>query len=338
MGNLVVIDCHLWLTLTELKDSEKMAHLDAPVNPSGSRSALLKRRSSRMPLATSCQSAGVKSPAISCFFAAQRAGRPKAFSAAVRHEQEPAVRSRQPWSKCNQGPKCQRPRPDRNSRPPESKPRSWCCLSEEKSCTQMKTSHWRSLLAPLFTGGESNCHCFDCSTMQCNKVEKHTKLTSISGQIFSYHSPLPITHSHTRVVLNSPPPNGELPLMVCSQRSVAGTARGIRVGYEIKKEWLHASVLLQTDPFQRCVNVHCTGEACLSSARGNKQPPRKARCRDRAPHRPPERLLQSLISDSAQSWTWDRWIACFQSALLKLLRWDKSSHISDWEIGVSPWI
>ncbi len=156
---------------------------------------------------------------------------------------------------------------------------------------------------------------------------------------FSPITPLsPITHSHTRVVLNSPPPNGELPLMVCSQRSVAGTARGIRVGYEIKKEWLHASVLLQTDPFQRCVNVHCTGEACLSSARGNTQPPRKARCRDRAPHRPPERLLQSLISDSAQSWTWDRWIACFQSALLKLLRWDKSSHISDWEIGVSPWI
>ncbi len=35
MGNLVVLDCHLWLTLTELKDSEKTALLDAPVNPSG---------------------------------------------------------------------------------------------------------------------------------------------------------------------------------------------------------------------------------------------------------------------------------------------------------------
>ncbi len=59
------------------------------------------------------------------------------------------------------------------------------------------------------------CFCFDCSTMQCNKVKKHTKLTSISGQFSSSHSPLPITHSHTRVVLNSPPPNGELSLAVC---------------------------------------------------------------------------------------------------------------------------
>ncbi len=35
MGNLVVLDRHLWLTLTELKDSEKTALLDAPMNPSG---------------------------------------------------------------------------------------------------------------------------------------------------------------------------------------------------------------------------------------------------------------------------------------------------------------
>ncbi|KAL0152042.1 hypothetical protein M9458_052646, partial [Cirrhinus mrigala] len=35
MGNLVVLDRHLWLTLTELKDSEKTALLDAPVDPSG---------------------------------------------------------------------------------------------------------------------------------------------------------------------------------------------------------------------------------------------------------------------------------------------------------------
>ncbi len=33
MGNLVVLERHLWLTLTE--DSEKTTLLDAPVNPSG---------------------------------------------------------------------------------------------------------------------------------------------------------------------------------------------------------------------------------------------------------------------------------------------------------------
>ncbi len=73
---------------------------------------------------------------------------------------------------------------------------------------------------------------------------------------------------------------------------MAGTARGIRVGYEINKEQLHASVLPQTAPFQRCVNVHCTGAECLSSARGNTQSSRKAHCRDSAPHRLRERLLQ----------------------------------------------
>ncbi len=87
---------------------------------------------------------------------------------------------------------------------------------------------------------------------------------------------------------------------VTVHRSVAGTARGIRVGYEINKERLHASVLPQTAPFQRCVNVHCTGAECLSSARGNTQSSRKARCRGSAPHRPRERLLQSLFSGAKE--------------------------------------
>ncbi len=87
---------------------------------------------------------------------------------------------------------------------------------------------------------------------------------------------------------------------VTVHRSVAGTARSIRVGYEINKERLHASVLPQNTPFQRCVNVHCTGAECLSSARGNTQPPRNARCRDSAPHRPRERLLQSLFSGAKE--------------------------------------
>ncbi|KAF4115214.1 hypothetical protein G5714_002703 [Onychostoma macrolepis] len=50
----------------------------------------------------------------------------KSFEGCIRlfkREHEPAVRSRQPWPKRHQG---QRPRPDRNGRPPapESKPRS----------------------------------------------------------------------------------------------------------------------------------------------------------------------------------------------------------------------
>ncbi len=126
--------------------------------------------------------------------------------------------------------------------------------------------------------------------MQFNKVEKHTQLISISGQFSSSHSPLPhhsLSHlcgiklpaSQRRVT-----PHGvqSASPAVTVHRSVAGTARGIRVGYEINKERLHASVLPQTAPFQL---VHCTGTECLSSARGNTQPPCKACCRGSAPHR-----------------------------------------------------
>ncbi len=143
--------------------------------------------------------------------------------------------------------------------------------------------------------------------MQCNKVEKHTQLISISGQFSSSHSPLPhhsLSHlcgiklpaSQRRVT-----PHGvqSASPAVTVHRSVAGTARGIRVGYEINKERLHASVLPQTAPFQL---VHCTGTECLSSARGNTQPPCKACCRGSAPHRPRERLLQSLFSGAKEKW------------------------------------
>ena len=35
MANLVVLERHLWLNLTEIKESDKVAFLDAPVSPSG---------------------------------------------------------------------------------------------------------------------------------------------------------------------------------------------------------------------------------------------------------------------------------------------------------------
>ncbi len=82
--------------------------------------------------------------------------------------------------------------------------------------------------------------------MQCNKVEKYTKLTSISGQFSSSHSPLPhhsLSHScgiklpasQWRVTphgLQSASP------AVTVHRSMAGTARGIRVGNEINKFYI----------------------------------------------------------------------------------------------------
>ncbi len=323
MGNLVVLDRHLWLTLTELKDSEKTALLDTPMNPSGLFGAAVETFTERFVEAQKQSKAinhflpkraSAKPPARSCSSSAQRAGRPHAPSAAVQHEHEPAVRSSQPWLKRHQGSKGKRPRPDRNGRPPapESKPRSWCSLSEEETCTQRRrlaTEEVCSLRCvcsprpPACCGWREqlSCLCFDCSTMQCNKIEKHTKLTSISGQFSSSHSPLP-NHSlsHSCGIKLPAPQRQVIPHGVQSaspavtvHRSVAGTARGIRVGYEINKEWLHASVLPQTAPFQRCVNVHCT-------ARGNTQSSRKAHYRDSAPHRPRERLLQSLFSGAKE--------------------------------------
>ncbi len=72
------------------------------------------------------------------------------------------------------------------------------------------------------------------------------------------------------------------------------------MGYEINKEWLHASVLPQTAPFQLFVNVHCMGAEWFSSARVNTQSSHKARCRGSAPHKPRERLQQSLFSGTKE--------------------------------------
>ncbi len=102
MGNLVVLDRHLWLTLNELKDSEKKA---LPVNPSGLLGVAVETFTERFVEAQKQSKAishflpkraGVKSPACSRSFSAQRVGRPHASSAAVRREHEPAVRSGQP--------------------------------------------------------------------------------------------------------------------------------------------------------------------------------------------------------------------------------------------------
>ncbi len=35
MASLVVLECHLWLTLTEIKDADKVPFLDAPISPNG---------------------------------------------------------------------------------------------------------------------------------------------------------------------------------------------------------------------------------------------------------------------------------------------------------------
>lgn len=35
MANLVVLELHLWLNLTEIKDTDKTVFLDSPVSPTG---------------------------------------------------------------------------------------------------------------------------------------------------------------------------------------------------------------------------------------------------------------------------------------------------------------
>ncbi|ROL03899.1 hypothetical protein DPX16_23334 [Anabarilius grahami] len=35
MASLIVLECHLWLNLTEIKDADRTAFLDSPVSPTG---------------------------------------------------------------------------------------------------------------------------------------------------------------------------------------------------------------------------------------------------------------------------------------------------------------
>ncbi len=73
--------------------------------------------------------------------------------------------------------------------------------------------------APLpVAGGGSNCHVCVLTVPLCSaiKLKKIQNSPQYQGN-FPPLTPLsPITHSHTRVVLNSPHPNGELSLMVRS--------------------------------------------------------------------------------------------------------------------------
>ncbi len=110
---------HLWLTLTELKDSEKTALLDAPVNPSGLFGAAVEMFMERFVDAQKQfktishflpKHADANPPALSRSSSAQHVGRQHVSSAAARREHEPAVRTRQPWPKRCQGSKSERPR------------------------------------------------------------------------------------------------------------------------------------------------------------------------------------------------------------------------------------
>ncbi len=118
----------------------------------------------------------------------------------------------------------------------------------------------------------------------------------------------PITHSHTRVVLSSPPPSGELSLTVCSPPSLLSQFPEAWQALPGVSEWVMKSIknsytlqFFRRPPHFNGVLMSTVREReCLSSARGNTQSSRKAHCRDSAPHRLRERLLQSLFSGAKE--------------------------------------
>lgn len=110
MGYMVVLHRHLWLTLTELKDADRRALLNAPVSPSGlfgdaveaiaerfseaqkrsrAMNHFLPRRAAAQPSARSRSSSASNRPSK----------RPPAASTASAPDPEPSVRAKTPWQR-----------------------------------------------------------------------------------------------------------------------------------------------------------------------------------------------------------------------------------------------
>ncbi|KAL0172936.1 hypothetical protein M9458_033247, partial [Cirrhinus mrigala] len=237
MGNLVVLDRHLWLTLTELKDSEKTALLDAPVDPSGLFGAAVETFTERFAEAQKQsraishflpKRAGMNPPARSRSSSAQRAGRPHASSSAsARPEQEPTVRPRQPDLAPAETAGLRRRRKTTSStedEPLKKSARSAVCVHH----------------APLPVAGSKNsCHVCFLTVPLCSaiKLKKMQNLPQYQSD-FPPLTPLsPTTHTH--VVLNSPLANGELSLTVCSSLSQFAEAWQMLPGVS---EWVMKSI------------------------------------------------------------------------------------------------
>ncbi len=255
MASLVVLKHHLWLTLMEIKDADKVSFLDAPISPNG-----------------------LFGPAVEgfpeCFTEAQKASQamrhflPKHSSSAAAHSHPkpaptqqpaklaPAVTTPQP-AKTQQTRGCScsarrhpfpkrlgpRPRIVLDPAPPAS---SWSAGQEEERAKSHhgRTAHQtaslkKTLLTPFISGCRGNCVC--CKYRARTSAQATIRCDSGKNKTQTFSKREQISLSVTRVY----------PTPCHTGRGLAVPPRSVRLGYGDNKTRLFTPIRSKTPAFQR---------------------------------------------------------------------------------------
>ncbi len=200
MASLVVLERHLWLTLTEIKDADRVSFLDAPISPSGLFGPAVKGFAERF---TEAQKASQAMrhflPKRSSPAAAQ--SRPRTAPTQQSAKPAPAVYAPQPAR--TQQPRGRSHSARRHPPPTRQGPRlkialdpvrpasSWSAGQEEERVesrhgrtAHQKASHGKPLGTPFFSGCRGNCVCCyrvrtsDHATVRCDSGKNKTQTFS----------------------------------------------------------------------------------------------------------------------------------------------------------------
>ncbi len=207
MASLVVLERHLWLTLTEIKDADRVSFLDAPISPSGLFGPAVKGFAERFTQAQKASQAMRHFlPKRSSPAAAQ--SRPRTAPTQQPVKPAPAVfapqpaRTQQPRGRSHSArrhppPKRQGPRL-KIALDPAPPAASWSAGQEEERVesrhgrtAHQKASHEKPLGTPFFSGCRGNCVCCyrvrtsDHATVRCDSGKNKTQTFSKRKQFSS---------------------------------------------------------------------------------------------------------------------------------------------------------
>ncbi len=316
MASLVVLERHLWLTLTEIKDADRVSFLDAPISPSGLFGPAVKGFAERF---TEAQKA---SQAMRHFLhkrssPAAAQSRPRTAPTQQPMKPAPAVfapqpaRTQQPQGRSRSARR--HPPPKRQGHqlkialdpaPPAS---SWSAGQEEERVesrhgrtAHQKASHEKPLGTPFFSGCRGNCVCCyrvrtsDHATVRCDSGKNKTQTFSKREQFSSS-----IPHECPASVQ---PANRVYPTPCHAGRGLAGHPRSVRVGYGDNKTRLFTPIHSKTPALQwRGLHLGAGRERLRSALRGDDAAGKRSH-RNGFSSFERVRLLQPLLPRPQKGW------------------------------------
>ncbi len=316
MASLVVLERHLWLTLTEIKDADRVSFLDAPISPSGLFGPAVKGFAERF---TEAQKASQAMrhflPKRSSPAAAQ--SRPRTAPTQQSAKPAPAVFAPQPAR--TQQPRGRSRSARRHPPPTRQGPRlkialdpvrpasSWSAGQEEERVesrhgrtAHQKASHEKPLGTPFFSGCRGNCVCCyrvrtsDHATVRCdsgkNKTQTFSKREQFSSSV-PHECPASVQPA-TRVY----------PTPFHAGRGLAGHPRSVRVGYGDNKTRLFTPIRSKTPALQRRgLHLGAGRERSRSALRGDDAAGKRSH-RNGFSSFERVRLLQPLLPRPQKGW------------------------------------